>query len=503
MVTTGRRVRAALLAAAVVATTAAAIGGGPTPASAQAEPAPGPAVTVTPGSPSDTDEVEVTTTGLDGVYLFLILQCAASALDDLPGAYSGPCIYLAVRRGRGTEDTATVRLSGAFTARNGDLVRCGVEPDDCAIVAWSSDGWQAGTAIRMYRSPAVPVRRSQEAFFPIDVIVTAPIALTDVLLAQCALPVGDALEASSCSPPVTVFPDAEGHAIVPFALVSSVGDPPQPCGDGNCGVALFDATGFPLGPGSPVTVLPDDGPPRLSSEGVVGAHDGDLVQVDLAGLLNEPVHLAQCAAADVVRGQHRGGPCTTAQSLAGDPDIGGATLWVTLERSFTGVDGSSVTCADTDDCVLALASDHGNFTSLAITWDDGVSPAQLAAAPSSGLVDGQLVDVTWSGAPLTYDGPPWWFLHTGAWAVGQCGAGVLDDTSVANVFRQCTTPPGAGPVTITEPDGGTSFEVQATIQPAIGGPIDCTAGPEACVAVLGRVEQDASVTLLSSPLTFA
>ncbi len=45
--------------------------------------------------------------------------------------------------------------------------------------------------------------------------------------------------------------------------------------------------------------------------------------------------------------------------------------------------------------------------------------------------------------------------------------------------------------------------MQATIQPPIGGPIDCTTGPEACVAVLVRVEQDASVTLLSSPLTFA
>lgn len=57
-------------------------------------------------------------------------------------------------------------------------------------------------------------------------------------------------------------------------------------------------------------------------------------------------------------------------------------------------------------------------------------------------------------------------------------------------------------MTITDPDGGTQIEAQATIQPPIGGPIDCTAAPEACVAVLVRVEQDASVSLLSRPLTF-
>ncbi len=66
---------------------------------------------------------------------------------------------------------------------------------------------------------------------------------------------------------------------------------------------------------------------------------------------------------------------------------------------------------------------------------------------------------------------------------------------------RCGREPGDCAIVSWSPDGwqaGTAID----IQPPIGGPIDCTAAPEACVAVLVRVEQDASVSLLSRPLTF-
>ena len=189
MGTIGRRVRAALLTAVVAATTAVGAGGGAVPASAQA---PEHTVTVTPSSGlGDTDEVSVTTTGLSTSDIFGILQCDASALGNLPSAFSGPCIIKSIRLGGGGEvDTTTIVLSGAFVAANGDTVRCGAEPGDCAIVSWSPFGWQAGVAIDMTPTPAVSARRSQEVGFPVDVIVTAPSATTDAQLAQCVLPVG-------------------------------------------------------------------------------------------------------------------------------------------------------------------------------------------------------------------------------------------------------------------------------------------------------------------------
>jgi hypothetical protein len=47
------------------------------------------------------------------------------------------------------------------------------------------------------------------------------------------------------------------------------------------------------------------------------------------------------------------------------------------------------------------------------------------------------------------------------------------------------------------------MEVQATLQPPIGGPVDCTAGAEACLVILTRIEEDGQVTLLHALLTFA
>ena len=177
------------------------------------------------------------------------------------------------------------------------------------------------------------------------------------------------------------------------------------------------------------------------------------------------------------------------------------TLTTTVDAlwEFTSGSGEPRVCRGGCEVVLNRAVDPWNASSAPFQMAAG----EFTASPSTGLADGDPVAIAGTDLMPSYDGPLWWILQTGGWALGQCGAGILDDTSVANVFRQCTVPPGAGAVTVAGSTLDDSFDVQATIQPPIGGPIDCTAGAEACVAVLVRVEQDASVTLLSSPLSFA
>jgi hypothetical protein len=177
------------------------------------------------------------------------------------------------------------------------------------------------------------------------------------------------------------------------------------------------------------------------------------------------------------------------------------TLATTVDAlwQFTSGSGTPLVCGGGCVVVLNRAVDPWNASAAPFEMATGV----LEATPATGLADGDTVAVAASDLMPGYDGPPWWVLQTGLWAVGQCGAGVLDDTSVVGIFRQCTVPPGAGAVTVPGSTLDTSFEAQATIRPPIGDPIDCRAAAEACVAVLVRIEQDASVTLLSSPLSFA
>lgn len=573
-----------------------------TPARAGAQA--GPSVTVTPSSGlADGDEVEVTTTTPGGTSLFGILQCDASALDDLPSGFSGPCAIRSIEFGQGTR---TIRLSGAFRGSNGDIVRCGDEPADCAIVAWSPEGWQAGMAIDMEPTPIAAPSPNQEAGYPVEVIVTGPDGIgATAQLAQCRLPVGPDAASSDCSPLQPLALDADGNAAVPFTLLAGIGDPAYLCGERDCAATLFDGAGVVLG-FAPVDVDPPDGPPQMFVAGLDAATDGMFVEVVVNGTRNESFHVAQCAASVADTEDVAGGPCGPAYAGGGDPSSGTAFAYLNLRSAFAGSDGTAVACVEPGDCVVALKGSSGAFSTLPITWDvpdtitiapqsglldgqaitvegsgltpgseyavlrcanststeycetsvedapkvtasaegtftatttaaqrftrtDGtrevcrddcavvvlgvnvssvtqapytMSTGELTASPAGGLGDGDTVAVTGSGLQPSYDGPQWWVLETGEWALGQCGDGIHADTSVANVFRHCVVPPGGGAVTVAGSTLDASFEAQAVIQPPIGGPIDCTTGPDACAAVLVRVEQDASVTLLSDGLTF-
>jgi hypothetical protein len=137
-----------------------------------------------------------------------------------------------------------------------------------------------------------------------------------------------------------------------------------------------------------------------------------------------------------------------------------------------------------------------------------LSAGAITATPDDGLVDGQPVTVTTDGVQPSYAGPPFWIFSSGLWALGQCDRAVVDDPTVAAVFAHCTVPPGGGAVTV--PPGpspsppGFDVDVLATVTPFLGGPpTDCTSAVGACVLVLTRVEQDGSLSLLTTPLSFA
>jgi Neocarzinostatin family len=177
------------------------------------------------------------------------------------------------------------------------------------------------------------------------------------------------------------------------------------------------------------------------------------------------------------------------------------TLSTTVEATqrFERADGGMQLCRANCVVVVTTSPDGPELPSPA---GFAMATGALSASPSTGLADGQAVTVSGTDLMPTYDGPAWWIFQTGEWTMGQCGAGILSDVSVAGVFRHCTVPPGGGAVAVTGSSVARTMEVQATLQPPIGGPVDCTTG-EACLVILTRIEEDGQVTLLHAPLTFA
>jgi hypothetical protein len=130
-----------------------------------------------------------------------------------------------------------------------------------------------------------------------------------------------------------------------------------------------------------------------------------------------------------------------------------------------------------------------------------LSTGSLSASPSTGLSDGQAVALSGSGVQPTYDGRTIWIFHTGQWVTAQCAAGLTSDRTVGGVFTNCTTAVG-GPLDLPGSTFSQPVTVKATIDRILGGTTDCTAGPGACVLMLARFEEDGTLTLLTTPISF-
>jgi hypothetical protein len=126
----------------------------------------------------------------------------------------------------------------------------------------------------------------------------------------------------------------------------------------------------------------------------------------------------------------------------------------------------------------------------------------VTVTPATGLADGQPVTVAGTDMMPTYAGPMIWFVQTGAWGAVQCGRSVVDDPTLLGLFTHCAGIPSDGPLDVTGSTFSLGVEVAATIEPILGGSVDCAAAPDACVVAVGRMEQDGSITLHTVPLAF-
>lgn len=618
------RMRRAVPALAVMAATCAALQAGPATA-ATAQPAP-PAMTVTPSvGLHDGDAVEVRVTGLGAESLMAVYQCDSVVLTT-PGDRT-PCdlLWFTVS-GIGdpfVRSTPVLEMFSYEDADGGHEVHCGDEPGDCAIVAFAPvSNTTLSVPIDLTPGPLAVAPLQQETGFPVRVAVTVAPG-SSARLAQCVFPVAPTLAGSVCTVPQPVTLDAEGRADVPFDVVDEIGAPgPTSCVGNLCAVSLFDGAGTLLRAVRLEHVAPSDGPPQLASGGpTTGTRDGARIRVDITGIRNEGIVLAQCDASVATAADVTDGPCS--EPLFTYParrGTGGVFPDVTLHTTIEAVDGSTVHCDRqvVGACVLAVGSDLGNLATLPIGFElaDSVvlSPASglldgqsvtveaanlvpgsayrvmrcaglseepgvrfdvghellcdttlaeaplvtaspeggatatipalqrfttgggrdvycraqcqvilvqdiwlpeygvarysmaegsLGASPATGLVDDQPVTVTGTDLMSSYDGPTFLFIHIGAWGLGQCGRAVLDDLTLLGIFENCGVPPGGGAVTVPGSTFTATVQVQDTIEPGLGDPVDCRAAADACVLMVGRLEQDGTTSIHTVPVAFA
>jgi hypothetical protein len=233
-----------------------------------------------------------------------------------------------------------------------------------------------------------------------------------------------------------------------------------------------------------------------------GVLDGEVVDVTATGLEPNTLYVPVLCA-----GAHRGmvgaacqadGTDTPPPALDAPRSDADGTVRLTaatLQRFDARASGAHY-CRD--DCGVGLAG-RGPVEAIA---PYSLSEGQVQAVPATGLADGQVVTVAGTDLMSSYDGPPFWaFPATGQWALAQCDASVVAEPTILGVFTHCA-PAGGGPVEVLDATLEADVTVTAAVEPVLGGRVDCTAGPDACVLALTRVEQDGSVTLRPAPITF-
>lgn len=259
-----------------------------------------------------------------------------------------------------------------------------------------------------------------------------------------------------------------------------------------------DDTSFATAP------LPFDLPDVVTVAPTEGLLDGATVAIDAQGLVRDGEYVGL-----VCEGVHDGDelpraarPCDL-DSLTGtfaEPD-GALHLEVPVHQRFTDDVGATHTCRE--GCQVVLVRGNAiNELGVASVTPIAMAEGSIAAAPDSGLADGQAVTVTGSQLMPSYDGPTLLF-PTGAWALVQCDAALLDDPTLLGVFTECGGVDLGAPLQVTGPDLTASAGVHATLHRFLGGTTDCTAGPGTCLLVLARWEQDATVTLHTASIGFA
>jgi hypothetical protein len=379
---------------------------GPLPVAAQEPVAPvdepatdEPAVTVTPSTGlHDGDVVQVELTGFAG--LVWVAQCHASIQDG--------GIQLSEVLGCGPRSDvrfANVTTSPAEVPRGlpirewvgASRSHCAARPGACLVVAIGG-GRVAVAPIEVVPGPLTVRPTTGVAGTTVTTHVGGE-PESEVTVAQCVSPVGESLGASRCGPGTPLTLDEHGVGTADVVLAQSVGTPAGTVscvGPARCAIATFDATGNRLA-AQDLTVTATDpiGVTVVSPSSLRGLDDGQEIELEVRGRSEIPVTVAQCDRDVAPFANVEDGPCQVLAELGpAGPGTDVRTARVAIHHQPTLADGTSVHCLVPDGTACSLvveADDGGDFQVL------GLSFATVEVSPSSGLLDGQAMNVEGRG----------------------------------------------------------------------------------------------------------
>ena len=253
----------------------------------------------------------------------------------------------------------------------------------------------------------------------------------------CALPLGADLASSNCqSPGETTWNDLGwGYAEVDLVVSLQGSQGVVDCLVRPCAIAGFTADGT-AATSVPITFTPT---PRMTLSPGDELVDGDLIQVDVDGLLpGQLVRMGRCLAdrSSVTSGCERS--LLNGPELSADQNGHFEIQIPAASRLTTGAWYGQRVCRAAE-CTVAIAD---NLSDVVLAEEPyGLAEPSASVSPSSGLADGQAVTVTGTDLQPSYAGPTVLF-PTGGWSVAQCDRSVVDDPSLWNVFTKCAVVPG-------------------------------------------------------------
>jgi hypothetical protein len=407
---------------------------------------------------------------------------------DLPNCLAGPQVTLSAD-GRGHADMT----ASATQAVAGTTYDCDLRP--CEVVVFDAAGSEldAATIPGSYPAGKVELSRSTGLEPGESVQATVQNGAGIAYLAECVAPVlqGALTPTEGCTLLSIVFGPSNTYTVRldDHFLPALAGSPERVCADdpGGCFVGLGNTDG------SAAWYVPISfaGTATLALTPDHGLLDGQEMAADLSGLTpGRAYELLTC-------GPFGSTPdaCHAEGSVTGS-ESGTATATVVARQRPAAGNGQVIYCRDS--CRVVARSETGRTAAQAPFV---MSTGSLAAAPATGLADGQEVTLSGTGVQPSYDGPLIWIIHTGQWVLSQCAADVTSDPTLLGIFTHCTTAVG-GPIHVPGSTFSQPVTVAASVNRILGGTTDCTASPGACVAILARMEGDGALTLLSTPLTF-
>jgi hypothetical protein len=430
----------------------------------------------------DGEVVDVLGRGVPGESV-TVAQCASPVAAAAADSRCGPPVDLVV----GADGRMTGRLTVTLDVdTGGDPLDCGAEA--CALAAFDAQG----ALVR-----EVPITMQA----PLGITVTPAAGLVDGTRVGVEVTGFRKVEMDLRQCTAGTTPDGLGGVCVPLARIpagwgpvwrevqvkASV-TPDHPCGNapGDC-VLLVGTNGWSPWATTPLSFA------RAAAVPSTGLVDGQPTTVSATGLVpNSSYEVVRCDGSSINNCERS----WTAPRLVTDAE-GRGEMELAAAQRFTSRTATEQYCRD--ECSIRLSPTAGQAPAVIVPY--AMAEGSLAASPSSGLADGDMVTLTGSDLMASYEGPPFWiFPSTGGWGIAQCGAGILDDQTILGVFTHCAL---ASPATVHVPGSTASVEVPvaSSITSILGQQVDCASAPESCALVVARIEQDGSVSVHGAPVT--